>query len=62
MEKSVSISARARTLTDSELLDLYEISSDEEQKELAQELYVRLFRRVIGFKQAPQQRVLFTSE
>jgi len=38
----MSISARARSVTTRELLSLYEVSSKEDQKELAEELFVRL--------------------
>ncbi len=38
----MSISARARTLTSSELIRLYEVSSEAERRELAEALYVRL--------------------
>lgn len=38
----MSISTRARSVTTRELLSLYEVSSKEDQKELAEELFVRL--------------------
>jgi hypothetical protein len=47
-------------MTNAELLDLYEISSTEERREMAHELYTRLFRYVVGSsdKTTPQQQLL----
>lgn len=38
----MSIAARARSMTTHEVLNLYTVSSKEEQKELSEELYKRL--------------------
>jgi hypothetical protein len=60
----MSISARARTLTNAELIDLYEVSNEQERHQLAHELYTRLFRYVVGRTEhaAPQQQILFTNK
>lgn len=58
----MSLSARARTLTNKELVDLYELSSEAERAELSHELYERMFRYVHGSEHTPQQQVLFTNK
>jgi chorismate mutase len=43
-------------MTNRELVNLYELSTAEEQRDLAHELYKRVFRAVHGESLAPQQQ------
>lgn len=55
----MSLPARARTLTNEELLNLYELSDAEERTQLAHELYTRLFRYMYGAgSHSAQQQLL----
>jgi hypothetical protein len=56
VEEGMSVSARARTLTNRELVNLYELSTAEEQRDLAHELYKRVFKVVHGGDMRPQQQ------
>jgi hypothetical protein len=56
VEEGMSVSARARTLTNRELVNLYELCNADEQRDLAHELYKRLFKAVHGGDMRPQQQ------